>query len=188
VRCLAARFLVGAGFLFAWLPPDVRGCRLVLAREWHGRTGSVRRRRSRSRRDAVGALDRFRETSIVGRRVRGGVPLTLCLAASDWLLTFLPLRSRVRVPRAREAARRPTPQARTVPVFPAAIGLAVLPVSFHASRPARSRFPALRPRCGPALTGPRRQRWAARDPLLRRSFHAGGQPALVLVGGRLLCL
>ena len=29
------------------------------------RTGSVRRRRSRSRRDAVGALDRFRETSTI---------------------------------------------------------------------------------------------------------------------------
>ena len=46
------------------------------------RTGSVKWRRSRSRRDAVGALDRFRETSTVVRRVRGGVPLTLCLAAS----------------------------------------------------------------------------------------------------------
>jgi hypothetical protein len=38
------------------------------------RTGSVKRRRSRSRRDAVGALDRFRETSTLDRRVRGAVP------------------------------------------------------------------------------------------------------------------
>ena len=39
------------------------------------RTGFVKWRRSRSRRDAVGALDRFRETSIVTRTgVRGDVP------------------------------------------------------------------------------------------------------------------
>jgi len=35
------------------------------------------------------ALDRFRETSIVDRRVRGDVPLTLCLAASVCSLIFL---------------------------------------------------------------------------------------------------
>ena len=35
IRSTAA-FLVGAGFLVAWLPPGVPGFRLVLARGWHG--------------------------------------------------------------------------------------------------------------------------------------------------------
>ena len=39
------------------------------------RAGSVKRRRSRSRRDAVGALDRFRPVPIIPRRV-GGRPCT----------------------------------------------------------------------------------------------------------------
>jgi hypothetical protein len=30
-----AAFLVGAGFLVLWLPPDIRRFRLVLARGWH---------------------------------------------------------------------------------------------------------------------------------------------------------
>jgi len=38
------------------------------------RTGPVKGGRSSSRSDAAGALDRFRETSIVDRRVRGDVP------------------------------------------------------------------------------------------------------------------
>lgn len=54
--------------------PDRRTCH----------TGSVKSGRSPSRSDAVGALYRFRETSIVDWRVRGGVSPHLCLAASDF--------------------------------------------------------------------------------------------------------
>jgi hypothetical protein len=41
------------------------------------------------------ALDRFRETSIVDRRVRGDVPLTLCPAASVCFLIFPPMKPRL---------------------------------------------------------------------------------------------
>jgi hypothetical protein len=44
-----------------------------------------------ARRDAVGALDRFRETSIVGRRVRGGVPPHPLPSGDRLLLNFSPV-------------------------------------------------------------------------------------------------
>ena len=42
MRASTAAFLVRAGFLVIWLPLDVGGFRLVLARDWHGDCLSMR--------------------------------------------------------------------------------------------------------------------------------------------------
>ena len=59
-------------------------------------------------------------------------------------------------PRAREAARQPTPQERAVPRLPAAVGLVALPVSVRAPLSATSRLSAPEPGQAPALACRRR--------------------------------
>jgi hypothetical protein len=63
-HCGVRSFLGGLGQLAQ--PAGSRTIMRLAGAAYHlSRTGSVRRRRSRSRRDAVGALDRFRETSTI---------------------------------------------------------------------------------------------------------------------------